>query len=153
MSVNDFDFLFGKWKVVNRRLKERLKQCSDWETFEADYEARPILGGMGNSDQLKVYRDGTYFEGYSLRLYQEETDTWLIYWVDNWNKKLQIPVEGKFQDDIGLFYTEEPFEDILVKVRFSWERISDIEARWSQAFSSDEGGNWETNWTMDFSKI
>lgn len=26
-------------------------------------------------------------------------------------------------------------------------------ARWEQAFSSDGGITWETNWTMDFSRV
>ena len=31
----DFDFFIGHWKVINRRLKKRLQNCTDWEIFEA----------------------------------------------------------------------------------------------------------------------
>jgi hypothetical protein len=49
---HDFDFLFGRWKVHNRRLKERLAGSSEWEEFDALQECRPILGGMGNQDEF-----------------------------------------------------------------------------------------------------
>ncbi|MCG8608184.1 hypothetical protein MJD09_24765 [bacterium] len=41
-GMHDFDFLFGHWTIMNRRLKERLKACSEWEQFEAKYECEPI---------------------------------------------------------------------------------------------------------------
>jgi hypothetical protein len=30
----DFDFLIGSWNIQHRRLKERLKGCTEWEEFE-----------------------------------------------------------------------------------------------------------------------
>ena len=47
----DFDFLFGEWSVQNRRLKERLRGCTEWETFPSTCRARGILGGLGNMDE------------------------------------------------------------------------------------------------------
>ena len=41
-GMHDFDFLLGHWTIMNRRLKERLKACSEWEQFEAKYECEPI---------------------------------------------------------------------------------------------------------------
>jgi hypothetical protein len=38
-------------------------------------------------------------------------------------------------------------------VRYLWSRITDSTARWEQAFSLDEGNNWETNWYMDFTRV
>jgi hypothetical protein len=38
-------------------------------------------------------------------------------------------------------------------VRYLWSRITDQSARGEQAFSLDEGNNWETNWTMDFTRV
>ena len=39
----DFDFLIGSWKIWHRRLKERLKGCTEWEEFEGTSEVRQIL--------------------------------------------------------------------------------------------------------------
>ena len=36
----DFDFFVGRWKVHNRRLRERLKGSTDWEEFEGTSVAR-----------------------------------------------------------------------------------------------------------------
>jgi hypothetical protein len=32
----DFDFLIGGWNIQHRRLKERLKGCTEWEEFEGN---------------------------------------------------------------------------------------------------------------------
>jgi hypothetical protein len=37
-------------------------------------------------------------------------------------------------------------------VRFTWDHISEEAARWQQAFSSDAGLTWETNWIMEFTR-
>ena len=47
-DVSDFDFWMGDWKVQNRRLRERLAGSDEWEEFEAESKAWPILGGLGN---------------------------------------------------------------------------------------------------------
>jgi hypothetical protein len=44
----DFDFLHGRWQVRNERLRERLAGCTDWDSFEAEVNCQPLLGGLGN---------------------------------------------------------------------------------------------------------
>ena len=39
-----------------------------------------------------------------------------------------------------------------IKARFVWSDISDRSAHWEQAFSTDGGGTWVTNWTMDMTR-
>jgi hypothetical protein len=36
--------------------------------------------------------------------------------------------------------------------RFIWKNLSPTQSRWEQAFSTDGGKTWETNWTTDFTK-
>src|SRR6266540_1184456 len=52
----DFDFLIGNWTVHNRRLKDRLKGCTDWEVFKSTCRCRHILGGLGNLDEFTMER-------------------------------------------------------------------------------------------------
>ena len=48
---HDFDFLFGTWRIHNRKLVDPLAEPpNDWIEFEAWSEARPILSGLGNVD-------------------------------------------------------------------------------------------------------
>ena len=49
-GARDFDFWFGRWKVRNRRLRERLAGSEEWDEFEATSTAWPILDGLGNED-------------------------------------------------------------------------------------------------------
>jgi hypothetical protein len=34
-SKHDFDFLVGGWKIRNRKLKEPLAGCDEWDEFDA----------------------------------------------------------------------------------------------------------------------
>jgi len=46
-GAHDFDFQTGRWRIKNERLKERLRGCTEWETFEATGSARLLPGGSG----------------------------------------------------------------------------------------------------------
>ena len=59
---------------------------------------------------------------------------------------------GRFENGVGTFEAEHTFEGRAISVRFLWTRPSAETCRWEQAFSADSGRNWETNWTMDFSR-
>jgi hypothetical protein len=150
--MHDFDFLFGHWTIMNRRLKERLKDCSEWEQFEAKYECEPVLNGLGNVDRFSTKWHGKEFEGLSLRIFNRETKNWSIYWVDNHTPVLQKPLVGRFDGPTGEFYCEDQFENRPILARFIWTKIDANEARWEQAFSLDEGRTWESNWVMEFAR-
>jgi hypothetical protein len=49
-SPQDFDFFHGRWSVQHRRLKDRLANCTEWETFGGSSNVQPLLGGAGNVD-------------------------------------------------------------------------------------------------------
>ncbi|MEW6405796.1 MAG: hypothetical protein AB1649_28735 [Chloroflexota bacterium] len=66
---NDFDFLVGSWNSHQRRLRERLKGSNDWEEFKATLVNRKILGGMGNIEDVIMYREAGPVHGFTLRLY------------------------------------------------------------------------------------
>ena len=148
-----FDFLIGKWEISNRRLLERLAQSDEWETFPATLEVWPMLGGMGNMDQYLGAVSGKPIEGATLRLFNPDLNQWSLYWIDDWSLALQTPMVGKFKGNRGEFYGDETFNGRAIKNRFIWESISPNNARWEQAFSTDKGKSWETNWIMDFTRV
>lgn len=147
-----FDFLIGDWKVLHRQLKRRLAGSTEWTEFPGTLSVAKILGGLGNIDENVLDKpDGRYW-GTSLRLFNPATGDWSIYWMDSRSPSLDTPVVGRFADGKGVFTSDETFEGKPIKLRFTYTPVSAGEARWEQAFSPDNGGSWETNWTMRFTR-
>lgn len=150
---NDFDFLIGTWKVHHRRLKERLKGCTEWEEFDSDTVARKILNGLGNIDENIIHRQTGPVHAISLRLFDPQSKEWSIYWATNLTGTLDVPMIGSFQDGRGEFYSQEVFEGRHIYNRFIWSKITVTSCQWEQAFSEDGGKSWETNWIMEFERL
>jgi hypothetical protein len=153
LPPRDFDFLHGHWLVRNRRLRERLVGCTDWDSFDGVQVCRPILGGFGNEDELVSDAFGEHrFIGMTIRLFDPRAREWSIYWVDNRSVQLQPPMRGRFERGIGTFLGRDTHAGMPVLARFIWTPIDEEHARWEQAFSTDEGASWETNWIMEFER-
>jgi hypothetical protein len=65
---------------------------------------------------------------------------------------VEPPVTGSFSGDTGTFDGPDTFGGRPVLVRFLWSGVTTPTPRWEQAFSTDNGQTWETNWTMDFTR-
>lgn len=152
-SKDDFDFFVGKWQLRNRKLKERLNNCSDWLEFPATQECYKILNGTGNIDNFLAEFDSVPFEGMSLRLFDPVTRLWSIYWADSNVGKLEKPVVGSFDGNIGHFYANDTFNGKDILVVFKWDKTNRDNVVWSQAFSADNGATWEWNWYMYMVRI
>ena len=152
-APTDFDFVIGDWQVRHRRLNERLTDCQVWTEFDGEMSTHKILGGYGNvEDNLLVFPEGE-FRAIALRSYDEKSATWAIWWLDGRNPgQLDVPVKGYFQDGVGTFYADDSHQGIPIKVRFLWLKRDHDTLRWEQAFSTDHGATWQTNWTMDFTR-
>lgn len=148
----DFDFWIGSWRVRNSRLLKRLAGCTEWERFDAAAKARFLPGGIGNIDEFvaESWRPG--FVGVTMRIFNPSTGLWSIYWTDNGRYVLDPPVVGAFRGGIGLFEGDDAHEGTPVRVRFRWTNPAPQTATWEQAFSVD-GVNWETNWTMQMTRV
>jgi len=150
-GARNFDFLMGSWNVHNRRLRDRLKGATAWDEFEATSDARPLLGGIANEDVYRTEYAGG-FTGMSFRFYDKAKGQWSIYWADSRRGVLDPPVVGSFAGDVGTFEGADVFEGRPIRVRFIWSGITTATPRWEQAFSTDGGKTWETNWVMDFAR-
>jgi hypothetical protein len=151
-SASDFDFLAGKWKIHNRKLKTRLNNCTEWIEFEAFGESCKILNGFGNRDTFKTEFGGTSFEAITLRLFNPKTKLWSIYWADSNVVVLDVPQVGSFDGDIGKFYARDIFQGQNIIVLFVWDKSNRNTPVWRQAFSTDDGKTWEWNWYMTFDR-
>ncbi len=153
-SQNDFDFLVGKWKVLNRKLKVRLNHGNEWDEFESVLHMRKALNGMGNVENYYASFDGIPFEGLAVRLFNSETRLWTIYWMDTNGMRMdQHPVTGSFEKRVGKFYAHDTFDGKEILVIYQWDATNPKQPIWSQAFSIDNGKTWEWNWEMRLSAI
>ena len=152
-GIQDFDFWMGRWSGHNRRLRERLAGCEEWDEFEGTSVAHKILDGMGNEDELRTDFGGG-FVGMSFRFFDPASGQWSIYWADSRRSGLlDPPVIGSFAGDEGVFVGPDTFEGRAILVRFTWSRVTSPSPRWEQAFSDDGGRTWETNWICDFTRL
>jgi hypothetical protein len=147
---HDFDFLHGAWDVSHRRLKSYLAQDSEWMIFSGKVQARPILDGIGNFDENLLHRPDGSYQACTLRFYNKERDQWSIYWIDGRSPGLDTGVHGSFENGIGTFYGDDQFNGTPIRIRFIWSKITADSCQWEQAFSTDGGMTWETNWVMSF---
>jgi hypothetical protein len=153
-SQHDFDFLEGKWKVANRKLKTRLNNCNEWTEFESELHMRKTLAGLGNVENFYATFDGKPFEGMAIRLFHPQTKLWKVYWVDSNGVTMdQNPVTGSFENGMGKFYATDVFDGKPIVVLYQWDAKNPKEPKWSQAFSQDHGETWEWNWEMTLKKI
>jgi hypothetical protein len=147
---DDFDFLFGDWRVTNRRLKARWTADPQWDVFSATQRCEPRLGHIANVDEIAFAGRG--YAGMTLRVFDLRARRWSIWWVSSRDGVLTPPVHGGFMGDRGEFYGEDLDDGVPVQVRFLWlKHAAHGGPRWEQSFSRD-GRAWQTNWIMEFAR-
>ncbi|WP_062204752.1 hypothetical protein [Streptomyces sp. NBRC 109706] len=144
---SDFDFLFGRWRVRNRKLVDVVDPaCEEWIEFDAASAVEPIFGGLGHVDRIRA----DSFEGFTLRQFDPAAGVWRIWWASSGRPgHLDPAMEGSFTDGVGRFFCDDVLGGRRVGVRFRWTARPAHGPRWEQAFSYDGGASWRTNWTMD----
>jgi hypothetical protein len=151
MAYTDFDFLIGDWNVHNRRLTAPLSGSNQWYEFEARSTARHVWGGLANMDEFHAETTPNgKITGMTVRLYDPKSEQWSIYWGSATAGKLGVPTVGAFHDGRGEFFDQEDFNGKSIFVRYTWSKMTSDSAQWDQAFSSDGGQTWESNWIMEF---
>jgi hypothetical protein len=144
----DFDFLIGTWKVHLRKLTNPLTGSTTWVEFHGKTVVRRILDGRANMDEVWAEDPVTrnQITGATLRLFDPGTKEWYLYWTNGKSGKLGVPTVGKFKNGRGEFYDQEEFQGKTIFVRYVWFDIRPDSAKFEQAFSTDGGKSWETNW-------
>ena len=150
---HDFDFLFGDWKIQNRRLTARVCGATEWVEFGGTSRVRPLWDGAAQLDEYQGDAPAGRIDALTLRLYNPVARQWSMNWSNRAVGMLDTPLVGEFKDGIGEFYDQERFEGRSIYVRFLWSGITPTSARWEQAYSDDGGKTWETNWIMAFTRV
>ena len=148
-NPEDFDFLTGSWRVRH--------QCSigsAWQEFDGECTTRKMLGGQANIDEHSWTTSTGSYRALALRVFDAERRTWSIFWLDTrWPTTFGPRVVGGFDGPHGVFFGDDHLDGRPIHVRFDWF-VDRVDAcRWEQAFSSDAGATWETNWRMQFARV
>jgi hypothetical protein len=149
----DFDFLHGEWNSHQRRLRTWLVGSDEWDEFEATLAARPMLEGLGSVEELRSEFDGG-FVGMTFRFFDPASGQWSVYWASSRRPSLLLdpPVIGSISGDGGVFECDDRFDGRPIRVRYTWSGVTTPTPHWEQAFSTDGGETWETNWVADFTR-
>jgi len=152
-GVHDFDFEIGEWRVHHR--VKRPAEPSTWLEFEGTCSARRLMDGWANVEDHVFDKPSGVSRGVGLRAYDTQTGEWAIWWIDGRapHAALDPPVKGRFEKGVGTFYSESLVDGRPMRTRFVWSHITPVSARWEQAYSTDVGQTWETNWVMEFRRV
>lgn len=153
-TPSDFDFFIGSWTVKHRRLKQRLVGSDDWQEFDGTCRCWSLLGGLANINERVANRPDGVSSGLGLRAFDPKTRTWA-----DWNlgakdpHRIDPPIVGTFKDGVGTFLSDDTHEGTPIVVRGLFSHITPRSAQWEQAFSTDRGKTWETNWVMRYTRV
>ena len=152
---HDFDFAFGNWKFHLKKLEHPLTGSNTWIELDGHSSCRKVWDGA-NFDEVEVYSADrkTHIQGLTLRLYNPESHQWSLYWGSAAKGALSLPaVVGEFKNGRGEFYDQEDYNGRMILVRYAWSDITPTSAHFEQAFSTDGGKTWETNWITDQTRV
>jgi hypothetical protein len=149
----DFDFEFGIWRTHYRLLKYRLAGDHEWYDCYGTSVIRPFWNGGGNLEDGDLHCPNRYVGGLTLRTYDSSTHQWTLWWG---TRKLGVasPAQlGHFDaNGVGEFYAYDSWQGTPEITRFQWTRVNG-NPHFEQAFSTDGGKTWETNWTTDYERV
>jgi hypothetical protein len=146
----DFNFEFGTWRTHYRLLKARLAGSHDWYDCYGTSIIRPFWGGRGNVEDGDLRCTNRYIGGVTVRLYNSLTHQWTLWWGTR-ALGLSPPQETGHYDAsrVGRFYAYDTWKGTPIICRFQWTIVNGA-PHFAQAYSTDGGTSWETNWTTEY---
>lgn len=149
---HDFDFNFGTWKTHVKRLVHPLSGSTTWTEYDGVSVVRKVWDGRASLFELEVQGPAGHIEGLGLRLYNPKSHQWNLNWTNSTVGVLDGAMIGEFKDGHGDFYGTDTFNDRSILVRNGFSQITADSSHFEQAFSTDGGKTWETNWVMTFTR-
>jgi hypothetical protein len=114
---------------------------------------RALFGGSGNVAEYKASGSAGQVELVALRLYHSKSGQWSIHFATPGVGVLSTPYgTGEAHDGRIVFYDQEDYDGRQILVRFSIWRTGPNTAQSEQAFSTDGGQTWETNWINRYTR-
>ena len=148
-----FDFELGSWNIHLKRLENPLTGSTKWVEFDGTSVTRKVWEGRSQIEEFEVDSPTGHIEGLTLRLFNQQSRQWSLYWATSKAGTVGQPTIGEFQNGRGEFYDQEPFHGRAILVRFIWSEMTPNSAHFEQSFSDDGGKTWEANWITDQKRV
>lgn len=150
----DFDFELGSWKIHLKRLQHPLSGSNTWIEFDGTTVTRKVWNGRSQIEEFEVDGPTGHIEGLTLRLYNQQSHQWSLYWANSKDGSMGGPPNvGEFKNGRGEFYCYDTFNGRMVLVRYIWSEITPNSAHFEQSYSEDGGKTWEANWITDQTRV
>lgn len=143
---HDFDFELGTWSTHLTLLPAPLTGSTEWVEGTGTSVVRPIWEGLANLVELTAELPFGQLHALSLRLFDPATEQWSLNVATARGGTMSPPLVGGFVDGMGEFTGREDMDGRPVLVRFLITPEGPDTIRFEQAFSTDDGATWETNW-------
>jgi len=150
---HDFDFDFGVWKIHMQRLEHPLTGSKTWFTMDGITTNRKVWDGRANLAEVEGDGPHGHLEILALRLYDPNAHEWSINFANSKVGTFGVPSVGKFENGRGVFMDQETYNGRTILIRFIIGPTGPNSAHSEQAFSTDQGKTWETNWINDYVRI
>lgn len=156
-SAHAFDWDLGTWKIHMDRLVHPLTGSTTWIHMDGTTINKPFWNGRGNLAEVEADGPNGHLELLALRLYNPATQEWTTSFatagVGVLNTPTGRPIIGAFTNGRGEFIDQEPYNGRTILVRFRIWPIDANNTQSEQAFSSDGGETWETNWINHYTRL
>ena len=149
---HDFDFNLGVWHTHIRRLTHPLSNSSDWFEVDGTVRIRKVWDGRAQLEEIEADGPKGHWESMTLFLYNPTAHQWSLHFANASDGSVTDPSTGEFHDGRGEFYSPDTFNGRAILTRQIWSKITPDSHQFEQAFSTDGGKTWETNFVANLTR-
>lgn len=149
---HDFDFEFGAWKARIRMQPHPLTESAEWVDYSGTSVVRKVWDGRANLGELEASSKNKHIEALSLRIFDQQAQTWRIYFANAKGGLSAVAMVGRFDYGRGFFYGTATIDGKPTRIRFVFSNVTLASFDFEQSFSRDDGKTWNPNWIATFTK-
>lgn len=148
-----FDFLLGTWRTHIAYLQTLPGGKTTWVKITGTVVNRALWDGSGDLEEIDAGGATNRFQGLTLRLYDEQSGQWKLYWANSSDGMLEQPQIGMFRNGAGDFYDQETIGQSAAFVHQRYLPTSPNSYRFEESISRDGGRTWKTDFTASLTRI
>lgn len=146
-TVNTFDFLIGKWKVIEKSITgtDTSYHGTSFYTIYKSHDGTTI-----KDDWVYKDADTVVYKSTMIRCYDAAAKKWMLYYADNAYRSQTW--EGRFENNEWWFYRERIQDDKRIIIKLKWAPVNKKMAQQYIYRSFDEGKTWVLGSILEYKK-